>query len=490
MKTNIEYSDPYRFLVSAGIVLIGLGMLLPWLLLQVSLDIVISTVDLAQLTPAAQAIVNRRQTSALWLMENVGAVAGVFTGLGIFCLLFGLLFWYRRFRQQEALEILEARGKTLNAQRLLPNRFQNELDVIRRELAIEPLAVNSSRPQAQTNEANVHILTTWWDMVINGAYDSLVKKFGNTHRVDPSFQLGEEKYILLRAYQPINSDVLIKLKPVLGPRESKWFGDVIAQSLFSQQFLKKEGNRSITLHVLFVPFDDSVPLSLQDKESINKQIAPLVAKQTWGYVPSQNLITQGPGGYRWADSLFEDKPPVNPLGQRARTAAIQNRPILVIIGVSVVISVALLVGLYYLLKWLLPTFSILTHWLIALVVFSLLIAVSILLYRRNTRYYGELIIQDMRRFRFQPPEVFLLRGPKGWLPNQRLREFGIKKIYYHVEQNRSVVIGIKHEDNSLDFTIRLAPSMVEPITPDFEVVYLPNPEITGSSNDFSDDDQF
>lgn len=471
MKANIDYSDPYRFLVSAGIVVIGMSLLLPWLLLQVSLDIVIRTDDLSQLTPAAQAIVNRRQTSALWLIENVSLISGVLAALGILCLLVGMLFWYRRYRQQEELELLKEQRERLDALRRMPSRYQSELETIRRELGIEQLEVDSTNSITENDRVNVQVLIPWWNMVTSSVSASLKRTFKDTHIVDPSLRLGEDNYILMRARQPRNPDVLIKLRPVLGPTESSWFGDTIAQSIFSQRFLEKERARSIILKVVFIPFVDSILLPDQEKESINDQIAPLMAEGAWDYVTSKSLADQGPEGYQWESSLFENRQLVKPLGQRARIAAIHNRSLTVRIGVSVAIVVALLVGIFQLFRWLSPISSTLAFSATALAIVSTLGVVSAVLYVRNTVLHGILEFRNVGGYGgYFEVAHFQLRGPKGKLQTDFL---DVDDLRYHLIPGSLVEISYRETGESDNVVLTLAPFELTPISREHEVVYVP-----------------
>ena len=315
MKTNIEYSDPYRFLVSAGIVLIGLSLLLPWLLLQVSLDIVITTVDLAQLTPAAQAIVERRQTSALWLIENVGFVSALFAAGGFLCLIFGLLFWYRRYRQQEALEILEEQQRRLEAQRALPNTHNTTLEVARRELAAEVEA-----PRPNESAAAQALSLAWWLGRRHEILGQLEKTFSRTHQMEPAVEVNGENYIFLKARQSINRDVLFKLKPVQDPHDVQWFLDQIARTEVSYQVLKGRHDKSLNRYTLFIVRDGVTLPSDTLEKSISQGLGHTIDPIGWDIVANLALHWE----ITWRTKLFPQGVK-EPLSQRAEGAARANR---------------------------------------------------------------------------------------------------------------------------------------------------------------------
>lgn len=68
---KFEYADLYRFLVSAGIVLLALSFLAPWLLLREPLDVLYSVPDQDKLTEKSQELLSRKQETLSWALEYV-----------------------------------------------------------------------------------------------------------------------------------------------------------------------------------------------------------------------------------------------------------------------------------------------------------------------------------------------------------------------------------------------------------------------------------
>lgn len=68
---KFEYADLYRFLVSAGIVLLALSFLAPWLLLREPLDVLYSVPDQEKLTEKSQELLSRKQDTLSWALEYV-----------------------------------------------------------------------------------------------------------------------------------------------------------------------------------------------------------------------------------------------------------------------------------------------------------------------------------------------------------------------------------------------------------------------------------
>ena len=317
MKPNFEFADPYRFLVSAGIILIAVGLLLPWLLLQVSLDIVISTVDFDKLTSTAQEIVTRRQNSALWLINNVGMLTALFAGLGFVLVVMGLIFWVRRYRQQEALAILEERRKRFDAERSLPTRYEHLKETTRHELGLE------ATPYATGNNQDGMSLVGWWEQVNTDTANFIRGIFLNTHHLNRDLQIGKDTYFLLTAKQSINPDALLKLKPVLKPQHVDWYVSEVGQTIFAHSVFKTQRPREIVHHTLFIPQDNLPSLPSSTEEEIRKKVSSLYHTDQWDYQTRDQLLKEEPKGYAWAEALFQNLLE-QPLRRRTENAFARN----------------------------------------------------------------------------------------------------------------------------------------------------------------------
>ncbi|MCB9421979.1 MAG: hypothetical protein H6667_19420 [Ardenticatenaceae bacterium] len=95
---KLEYSDLYKFLVSLGIVLIGLALVVPWLFLRESFDIFVTVSEIANLTVTAQTLLIHRQKVALWFIRNVWWISILLSVFGFTSLGYGIGFWIRKQR--------------------------------------------------------------------------------------------------------------------------------------------------------------------------------------------------------------------------------------------------------------------------------------------------------------------------------------------------------------------------------------------------------
>jgi hypothetical protein len=119
MIDKVEYSDFNRFLVSAGYVLIGLALLLPYFYLRENFDLQLEATKIRELTPIAQQIVSEKQHFALLVMRAIPWLSALFIILGLFTLSIGMNKWIKRqkiedVRQSEELSKLQAERRTID----------------------------------------------------------------------------------------------------------------------------------------------------------------------------------------------------------------------------------------------------------------------------------------------------------------------------------------------------------------------------------------
>lgn len=121
--TKIEYSDFYKFLSSLGLVLISLALILPWLFLREPFDISISVSDLANLTPIAQSIINVRQETALWFLQNIKWISILLSVAGIAFLSTGITLWVRKQQKLDHRDDVELAIKEIELEKMTPTQI-------------------------------------------------------------------------------------------------------------------------------------------------------------------------------------------------------------------------------------------------------------------------------------------------------------------------------------------------------------------------------
>lgn len=298
MKTSFEYGDPYRFLVSAGIVLITIGLLVPWLLLQVSLDIVISTADLAQLTPVAQEIVVLRQSSALWLMRNIGWITVACVGLGLVLVLGGMVFWYRRYRKEEEAKVLQETRQRIEAQRSIPDDYEHLVNLGKAELGSSAVKLAPSEDDQQA-----HLMTiAKWREITNFVTDQLRDHYRETHVVVQDWIVGETPYILLRSRYHENPNAIVKVKYAEDVRPKIWYEQAFGQTALAVEAFQRNRPGAAVSLVLFVTPEAAYERKDHDDtiREVHQQLGQLRSTVRWKRVSIQQLQKRG----EWISNIF------------------------------------------------------------------------------------------------------------------------------------------------------------------------------------------
>jgi hypothetical protein len=115
---KLEYSDLYKFLVSLGVVLISLSLVVPWLFLRESFDILIKASDISDLTPTAQTLLTYRQYAALWFIRKIWWISLLLVIGGLLFLVLGVILWVRKQRLLDRREVIETRKVSLETEKL------------------------------------------------------------------------------------------------------------------------------------------------------------------------------------------------------------------------------------------------------------------------------------------------------------------------------------------------------------------------------------
>src|ERR1700733_15089362 len=106
---KFEFSDLYKFLVSAGIVLIGLSVVLPWLYLREPFDLLIEREKLATLTQTAQVLIQSRQNLVAIIYYVIPWVSVILFMIGTGSVIFGLFKWFKKQSILDSKELLDLR---------------------------------------------------------------------------------------------------------------------------------------------------------------------------------------------------------------------------------------------------------------------------------------------------------------------------------------------------------------------------------------------
>jgi hypothetical protein len=212
---NIQYTAFYKFLVSLGLVLVALGLAIPWLLLHESFDLFVSRSDLERLTPLAQETIKHRQAivHASSLVAPWASIALVLSGLGL--VIFGVERWRRRqavMDKTEDVSLRKLEAETVQIQRATPperdaKQGDEAWEVVKEE---QPsLVLPQSTPQAEalndSYRATKETILTLESLVSA----KLEAAFAATHEVT-----SQAKFV--------SDDRVVLVDAVIAPREVGW----------------------------------------------------------------------------------------------------------------------------------------------------------------------------------------------------------------------------------------------------------------------------
>ncbi len=109
--TKIEYGNFYKFIVSIGVVILSLSILIPWLFLKESFDLVIDNKSLTDLTAHAQSILTQKQIIISKIISILPWLSIILAFSGIIIMIIGILKWRNS-------QLLEDEKEKLNIEKL------------------------------------------------------------------------------------------------------------------------------------------------------------------------------------------------------------------------------------------------------------------------------------------------------------------------------------------------------------------------------------
>lgn len=203
MERLLDYRDFYRFLASVGIVLIGAGLLLPYLWVEESQVDKIGVEEYSRLVPGARRVIDVKYR---WIEKWVMAtpyVSGSFVVAGFVVLIVGLRSWHKRQRVRDQVEDIDLRHREAQLTELTehqkltkvlaevseaspdrtsaPAEGAGLLSGVMHYLSIEDTVASALKRQLQgrTILRNVELENTQFDIVVraaaNAAEDAVVE---------------------------------------------------------------------------------------------------------------------------------------------------------------------------------------------------------------------------------------------------------------------------------------------------------------------------
>lgn len=118
-----EYGDLYRFIVSIGIILIASSVAIPWLFLNQPFHSEMSIIEIENLTNNAQRLIQIRQNSALWILQNILWLSLILAIMGVLIVFFGIFKWSQKQKILDRTDELHKEKLKKEVKRMSPEQI-------------------------------------------------------------------------------------------------------------------------------------------------------------------------------------------------------------------------------------------------------------------------------------------------------------------------------------------------------------------------------
>ncbi|MGF2949294.1 hypothetical protein [Microbacterium alcoholitolerans] len=146
---QFDFGHFYKFIVSAGLVLIAAAFVVPWIVFQSTGILTISKNDLAGLTDTAKSLIVERQSGLsdfqAWAFPGLPLALAI---VGLCVTALGLIFWHKRQANQNALDDLDLETKRA----AFADATQSEVDSKLRDEVTEDLRSEAASAPASDEE--------------------------------------------------------------------------------------------------------------------------------------------------------------------------------------------------------------------------------------------------------------------------------------------------------------------------------------------------
>lgn len=325
MLGNVQYATFYKFLVSLGLVLVAFALVIPWLLLHESFDLLIKQVDLLHLTPTAQRTIRHRQA-----IVEAGSLIAPWLSVGLFLGGIGLsAFGVARWRQRQ--EVMD-RTEDLHLEKLQMDINLMPATPLERDAKQSSEAWQAIREQSgdsvpalyaqrTTVDATYRSLKHRMTMIEDLAIAKLEAAFALTHDLTPQMKLDTEGIklwidALLTARDAREPDFAVEIKFVTHQTGAgKRAHEAIQQaSLILKLYTESTGRRVQPLVLFIVAGPDRHSDIGEWTKATERQISRLPSHIKATVVPEARLRRLSPVQLRAL--LLGDKPAAVPNGSR------------------------------------------------------------------------------------------------------------------------------------------------------------------------------
>ncbi|MDY7397011.1 hypothetical protein UMM65_17330 [Aureibaculum sp. 2210JD6-5] len=207
---KIDYGDINKFLVSIGLILIGLAVLVPYLYLKEDLGLYLERSQIDKLQEPIKELITSKQNQVIKIQKFIPWISLSFLLLGLTSSIIGLVRWFKRQSKLDEKFDKEIQKLDLEIDSLTPEEKRQkaikEVNEIEKEEQLEPEipTTTDSRNQVYLNYMNVeNNIIKVFEQYISPNFDILSQqRLGNRFEID----------ILLKAKTKKLSDRIVEIK--------------------------------------------------------------------------------------------------------------------------------------------------------------------------------------------------------------------------------------------------------------------------------------
>lgn len=150
MLPRFEFGHFYKFAVSLGLILVALGLGLPWLVLRDTSGLTIPAADLDRVTPTARAVLEDKQRHQQWIVDHYAGVSIGLVALGCLVLGYGAMKWWRRQSVLDETEDVQRDTAKAQLSQMTPAEVEEKQEA---ELAMELAQADAIEPSPAGDHA-------------------------------------------------------------------------------------------------------------------------------------------------------------------------------------------------------------------------------------------------------------------------------------------------------------------------------------------------
>lgn len=240
---KFEFGDFYKFVVSLGIVLVGLAFIVPWLFLSQPFDLLVEAEKIKLLTQSAQTVICQRQQVIEWIIGIIPTFTWISGVLGGILFFLGGFLWWRKSQSltdeynKLNLELLKRQLKPASTEELQEKVAEAKAEIDE----VEPFEPLEGTKERLTTSLRFDVIE-----FESKLKDKLSSCFLNTHEILVDQRLGSAMfdYVLLSKHPSI-PDYVIETKYLRYGFQYGWLKDNAIKQVLAATLYQKDAHRKV-----------------------------------------------------------------------------------------------------------------------------------------------------------------------------------------------------------------------------------------------------